>query len=84
MRDFRWIATRGFGFIQRETDGTDIFVHVQSLQDGIQSLEEGQTVEFNLSKGEKGDSAQNVTVLNEQKNQDNSETNEKVSVSSNA
>ena len=39
----------------------------------MQSLEEGQIVEFNIAKNEKGEMAQNVTVLSEPKN-DTSET----------
>jgi len=61
----RWLPEKGYGFLRPNTGGPDIFVHLRDLSDGIMSLEEGQTVEFNITKGEKGDIAQNVTVCNE-------------------
>lgn len=62
MNCSRWIGEKGFGFVQRESDGTDIFVHAKSLPSGVTALEEGQKVEFDLVKGGKGDMAQNVTI----------------------
>jgi CspA family cold shock protein len=55
---------KGYGFLQRDTGGSDVFVHLRELTDGTMSLEEGQTVEFNIISNEKGEVAQNVTVLN--------------------
>ncbi|CAF4283359.1 unnamed protein product [Rotaria socialis] len=64
----KWLEGRGFGFIQREAGGSDLFVHFRNLSNGAQSLEEGQTVEFNITRNNKGEMAQNVTVTREQMN----------------
>ncbi len=57
----KWFKSeRGFGFIQRE-NGDDVFVHVSAIQgDGNRSLEEGQKVSFDVTKGPKGLQAENV------------------------
>lgn len=56
-------SEKGYGFISRE-QGDDIFVHYSSIQgDGYKSLEEGQRVEFETTKGRKGDEAQNVRLI---------------------
>jgi len=53
--------SKGFGFIERE-QGDDVFVHYSSIRDdgGFRSLNEGQKVEFSISKGEKGLQADDV------------------------
>ncbi len=58
----KWFnATKGFGFIQRDS-GEDIFVHYSAiLGDGYRSLDEGQRVEFIVTDGPKGPQAQEVT-----------------------
>lgn len=54
---------KGFGFITGE-NGQDIFVHFTGLNmEGYKTLEENQTVEFDVTMGEKGPQATNVTVL---------------------
>ena len=60
----KWFnASKGFGFIQRQS-GEDVFVHFSAIQgDGYRSLSEGQAVEFDVTKGPKGLQAANVTAL---------------------
>ena len=59
----RFNAAKGFGFIQRQS-GEDVFSHFSAIQgDGYKSLNEGQAVEFEVTKGPKGLQAANVTAL---------------------
>ena len=60
----KWFnASKGFGFIQRQS-GEDIFVHFSAIQaEGYKSLNEGQAVEFEVTYGPKGLQAANVTSL---------------------
>jgi len=52
--------SKGFGFISQE-GGEDVFVHHTAIQmDGFRSLAEGDRVEFEVVKGQKGLQAQNV------------------------
>ena len=54
---------KGFGFIEQE-NGPDVFVHFRAINgDGRRSLKDGQSVTFNVSEGEKGLQADNVTGL---------------------
>ena len=61
----KWFnEAKGFGFIT-PADGTpDVFVHFSAIQgSGFKLLTEGQKVEFEVVKGQKGPAAQNVTAL---------------------
>ncbi|MFK7691274.1 cold-shock protein [Paenibacillus sp. HJGM_3] len=60
----KWFnAEKGFGFIQRES-GDDVFVHFSAIQgEGFKSLDEGQHVEFNVVRGQRGPQAENVVKL---------------------
>ena len=60
----KWFnASKGFGFIQRQS-GEDVFVHFSAIQgEGYKSIEEGQNVEFDVAPGKKGEEALNVRVI---------------------
>lgn len=60
----KWFnETKGFGFIERE-DGPDVFVHFSAIQgDGFKTLADGQKVEFDVTDGQKGPQAENVTPV---------------------
>jgi CspA family cold shock protein len=60
----KWFnASKGFGFIQRQS-GEDVFVHFSAIQaDGYKTLNDGQAVEFEVTKGPKGLQASNVQPL---------------------
>ena len=54
---------KGYGFITDE-EGKDVFVHFSGLNmEGFKTLSEGQEVEFNLTEGDKGPQATDVTVI---------------------
>jgi CspA family cold shock protein len=55
--------SKGYGFIQQE-DGTDIFVHFSAISgDGYKTLDEGQSVQFEVTQGPKGLQAANVSKV---------------------
>ncbi len=56
-------SEKGYGFISRE-GAEDVFVHYSNIAgDGYKSLDEGQTVEFDVAAGRKGDEAHNVRLV---------------------
>lgn len=60
----KWFnAEKGFGFMEVEGEN-DVFVHFSAInQDGYKSLEEGQSVEFEVVEGDRGPQAANVVKL---------------------
>lgn len=60
----KWFnAEKGYGFIERE-DGGDVFVHYSAINDeGFKTLEEGQSVKFEIVEGARGPQASNVVKL---------------------
>jgi cold shock protein len=59
----RWFdRKKGYGFLTTDA-GQDVFVHYSNIeQEGFKVLEEGDQVEFDIIKGEKGPTAQHVKV----------------------
>ena len=54
---------KGFGFISRQS-GDDVYVHFSSIRaNGFRSLQEGQAVEFDVTRGPKGFQAENVRPI---------------------
>ena len=60
----KWFnENKGFGFITGE-DGNDVFAHFSQINsEGYKSLEEGQKVSFDKTRGQKGPQAENITIL---------------------
>ena len=60
----KWFnASKGYGFIQRQT-GEDVFVHFRAIQGtGFKSLKEGQKVSFKVVQGQKGLQAEEVEPM---------------------
>ncbi len=59
-------ANKGFGFITPENGGTDVFVHISSVQrSGLNELYDGQTVEFEIGTDKRSgkSAAQNIRAL---------------------
>jgi len=54
---------KGYGFIQQE-EGPDVFVHFRAINgEGHRSLSDGQKVTFEITQGQKGPQAENVTIV---------------------
>ncbi len=60
----KWFsAEKGYGFIERP-DGEDVFVHFSAIEgEGFKTLEEGETVQFDVVEGNRGLQAANVLRL---------------------
>ncbi len=60
----KWFnTTKGYGFITQE-GGDDVYVHHSAIQEqGFKTLDEGQTVEFDVTQGPKGPQAEKVTKI---------------------
>jgi CspA family cold shock protein len=63
----KWFnSEKGFGFIEQENSGDDVFVHYRNINNNGYdrvSLNDGQKVTFEVTKGDKGLQAENVTGL---------------------
>jgi cold shock protein len=61
----KWFnAEKGYGFIEQDGGGGDVFVHYKQIQgSGFKSLEENQKVEFEVEQGQKGPQAVNVRTI---------------------
>jgi CspA family cold shock protein len=58
---------KGFGFIEPEGGGADVFAHFSAVQmDGFRTLKQGGRVTFDLVQGPKGDLAQNIRSADDQ------------------
>lgn len=66
--EVKWFNNaKGWGFIVSENGGDDIFVHFSSIQGtGYKTLLPGQTVNYEVKKGDRGLHATNVVVLKEE------------------
>ena len=61
----KWFnAEKGYGFISNDEGGEDVFVHFSGIvADGYKTLEEGQSVTFDITEGNRGPQATNVVVV---------------------
>lgn len=58
----RWLDRRGYGFIEPENGGEDVFVHHSEIE-GVYDLRKGQKVEFEVERTPKGPRAVNVKIV---------------------
>jgi len=61
----KWFnESKGFGFITPDDGSKDCFVHYTAIQgNGFRTLAEGEQVEFDVTEGQKGPAAENVSKL---------------------
>ncbi|MDQ7038670.1 MAG: cold-shock protein [Aquificota bacterium] len=64
----KWFSKeKGYGFITRDDNQGDVFVHFTAIQkEGFKTLEQGQRVQFEIEEDPKGPRAKNVIILNGQ------------------
>ncbi|WP_126444429.1 cold-shock protein [Sulfuricystis multivorans] len=56
--------SKGFGFITPEAGGDDLFAHFSAIQtSGFKTLREGQRVNFDVTRGPKGQQASNIRPI---------------------
>jgi CspA family cold shock protein len=60
----KWFnSTKGFGFIQPDTGGKDVFVHISAVEKaGLRGLNEGQKIEYEIVANRGKESAENLKV----------------------
>jgi len=60
----KWFnATKGFGFIAREDNEKDVFVHTSAVQEANIELNEGDAISFDITETPKGNSAVNLQKI---------------------
>ena len=61
----KWFnPTKGYGFIENDAGGKDVFLHVSALeQAGIDTLEEGEAISFEIGENRGRENAINVTKI---------------------
>ena len=62
----KWFnPTKGYGFIENDTGGKDVFLHVSALEEaGIETLQEGQAVSFEIGENRGKENAINIKTVN--------------------
>ncbi|MFD7781446.1 cold-shock protein [Streptomyces sp. NPDC059753] len=60
----KWFnADKGFGFIAQDAGGPDVFAHYSAINStGFRELQEGQSVTFDVTQGQKGPQAANINL----------------------
>jgi cold shock protein len=59
----KWFnESKGYGFITPSSGGKDLFAHINEIQNGV-PLKEGQTVEFEVTQGQKGPQASKIKAV---------------------
>jgi CspA family cold shock protein len=60
----KWFnSTKGYGFIQPDTGGKDVFVHISAVEKaGLRGLNEGQKIEYEIVANRGKESAENLKV----------------------